>query len=109
MQAGPLDQRITVWRRSVTGQNTFGEDDTGQIEVCSAWASVKYLEGRELERAMQIQAEARYEITMRRRPSVEIRREDWITWRGQTLDVVDVRGQGTREDAWVVLAKDHVE
>lgn len=109
MDTGLLDQRITVYRANVTGQDTFGEDETGApVEVCSAWARVAYLQGRELERAMQIDAEARYEITMRRRPSVEIRRADWIEWRGRTLDILDVRGPGTRDEAWTILAKDHV-
>jgi head-tail adaptor len=110
MQAGKLDQRITVYAQNVTGQNAFGEDQEGDpTEVCSVWACVEYLQGRELDRATQRWAEARYRITMRRNPSIEIKREHWIEWRDNELDILDVQGQGTRDAFWVITAKDHVE
>lgn len=109
MRAGILDQRVTLKRRTVTGQDTFGQDIISMVTVATVWAAVRYLSGRELDQAQQTFAEARYEIEMRRRPDLTIKRADTVEWRGQTLDILDVAGPGTREDSWKILAKDHVE
>lgn len=102
------DQRIVIYRRNVTGQNSSGEDVLGTpVTVASLPARVEYLAGRELERASQMWAESKYRITIGWQPS-EVRREDYIVWRGQTLDILDVQGLGTRELEWVIVAKDHV-
>jgi head-tail adaptor len=103
------DQRIVVYRRNAAGQNTFGEDVPSEpITVASLSARVEYLAGRELERAAQTWAEAKYRIVIGYQP-VEIKREDYIEWRGQTLDILDVQGRGTRALEWTITAKDHVE
>lgn len=108
-QAGYFDQRISVYAKNVIGQNSFGEDVLGPpILMLWTWASVDYLQGRELERVMQRWADARYKIRMRRNP-VEIKREHWIEWHDQRIDILDVGNMGTREPEWIILAKDHVE
>jgi head-tail adaptor len=109
MRIGLYDQQIVVCQRSVATQNSYGEDTTGTpTTVASLWASVVYLAGRELERVSQRWAEARYEIRCAWQP-VTIKREHWVEWNGQTLDILDIRGPGTRDGEWVVIAKDHVE
>ena len=103
------DQRIVIYRRNAMGQNSHGEDVLGpSSQVASVFARVTYLAGRELERTSQIWAEAKYKIYIGWQP-LEIKREDSIEWRGQTLDVLDIQGPGTRELEWTIIAKDHVE
>lgn len=87
----------------------MGEDVLGpNVQVAALSACVKPLTGRELERASQQWAEARYEIRIGWQPT-EIKCEYWIDWRGKTLDILDVQGAGTRELEWTIIAKDHVE
>lgn len=108
MQSGQLDQRIVILDKSITSQNTYGEDVTTPITVGTFWARVEFLAGRELSLMQQKWAEARYRITMRRQPGVTLQREQSITWNGQTLDILDIQGPGTRMPAWTLIAKDHV-
>lgn len=108
---GRFDQRIVIKRRVVT-QDSFGADVTGTpTTIGTFWARVEPLTGRELEQAMQKWAEARFRITIRRQPGLAytIKPADHIEWNSQSLDVLDVQGQGTRMPEWVIVAKDHVE
>lgn len=109
-RAGQYDQQITIYENVASGQNPFGEDTLNATVVASLWAAVLYLSGRELERVQQTFAEARYRILFGWQPdSVVLKREQYIYWHGQTLDVLDVRGPGTRAAEWEIIAKDHVE
>jgi head-tail adaptor len=110
MQAGRLDQRITIKRENRTGYDSFGQPVLGTpVDVASVWAEVIYLAGRELEAVQQTWAEARYKIRLRRQMEIEINRAYWIDWQGDTLDILDVQGPRTRNPEWVIIAKDHVE
>jgi head-tail adaptor len=103
-------QRISIYRRNDPGQNSFGEDvpSTPTTVASSISADVRCLAGRELERVSQRWAEARYKIRIGWQPS-EIKREDYISWNGQTLDILDVQGSALRTLEWTIIAKDHVE
>lgn len=108
-RASLYDQQITIRAKNVQGQNSFGEDELGDpLVVCAVWAAVEYLQGRELDRVSQRWAEAKYRISMRDFPGIEIKREHWVEWNAQTLDILDVQGQGTRAREWTIIAKDHV-
>jgi len=107
MQTGDLDQRIEFLRPVVTGQDSMGADILGSpISLRAVWAQVKSLDGRELQANAQRWAEARYKITIRRQPGLELLETDFITWRSRQLDMLDIRGQGTRDDFWTIIAKD---
>lgn len=109
MQAGKLDQRIAVKDRTVTGQNSYGEDTTVASTVGTFWASVEFITGREPFMAGQRWAEAKYKIRLRRQPHVTLQREQTIEWNGQTLDILDIQGPGTRMAEWLIIARDHVD
>lgn len=108
MQSGKLDQRIVLMDKTVTGQNSSGEDTTTPVTVGTFWARVEFLSGRELASLQQKWAEARYRISIRRQPGVTLEREQSISWNGQTLDILDIQGPGTRMPEWTLIAKDHV-
>ena len=105
-QTGQLDQRIVILRKSVTGVDSTGADTLGTpTTVATLWARVEDLDGRELQVAMQRWATARYKITIRRQPTLTLTTSDYITWAGNTLDILEIGGPGTRADFWKIIAK----
>lgn len=105
-QTGQLDQRIVILRKNVTGQDSTGTDTLGTpTTVATLWARVEDLDGRELQVAMQRWATARYKITIRRQPTLTLTTSDYITWAGNTLDILEIGGPGTRADFWKIIAK----
>ena len=109
IQSGSLDERVSFYRPTVASISATGADVAGTPTLLrTVWAAVEYLAGRELEAAMQRWAEARYKITIRRQPGITLVLTDYISWNGQTLDMVEIRGQGLRVDEWVITARDHV-
>ena len=109
MQSGNLDQRVTFTRKNVTGVDSMGAEILGTpTDLGTFWAHVGFVSGQEMQDARQRWAEARYKITIRRQPGVTLQRDDTATWNSQTLDVLDIRGPGTREPYWEIFAKDHV-
>jgi head-tail adaptor len=108
-QTGQLDQRIVILRKNVTGQDSTGADTLGTpTTVATLWARVEDLDGRELQVAMQRWATARYKITIRRQPTLTLTTSDYITWAGNTLDILEIGGPGTRADFWKIIAKAYV-
>lgn len=69
MNAGQLDQRVTVERAS-SGTDDYGEVITGWTPVCTTWATVEPLSGREYIAAMSAQSEVTTRIRMRYRPGI---------------------------------------
>ncbi len=109
MQSGQLDQRVAIYRKTVTGQDATGADILGTPTLLGTfWANVQFITGHELQDASQRWAEAKYKITIRRQPGVTLQRDDTATWNSQTLDILDIRGPGTRDPYWEIFAKDHV-
>ena len=105
-QTGQLDQRIVIKRKNVTGVDSTGADTLGTpTTVATLWARVEDLDGLELTAALQRWSTARYKITIRRQPSVTINTSDYITWQGNTMDILDIGGPGTRNPFWTITAK----
>jgi len=103
MQAGKLDQRVTLWRLS------GGVDDWGAplpdelVAVGTVWASVQPLKGREYLAAMAAQSEVTTRITMRYRPGVTPDLK--VTHEGKQYEiesVIDTNSQGVE---LVLMAK----
>lgn len=109
MTLGDYDQRVQFTRQTVTGQDSFGQDVTTTTSMGTFWAHVSYMTGRELQAAQQRWAEAQYSIEIQRQPGITLKPSDQIVWNSQTLDVVDIQGQGTRSAVWTIIAKDHIE
>lgn len=110
MLTSDLDQRVTFLRPTVSGRDAMGGDIAGSpTTVGTFWANVHYLSGREFDLASQRWGEARYVITIFRQPGVTLAVTDYVEWNGQTLDIVDIAGQGTRDEYWLITAKDFLE
>lgn len=108
MQTGQLDQRITLLRPTFTTDGLGASVPGTPTDLGQKWANVSYMNGYELEQAAQRWAEVRYKITIRRQPGLTLQLTDYIEWNSQTLDLLDIRGPGTRDDFWILMAKDHV-
>lgn len=64
MRAGNLKHRISLHSSTATA-NGFGEEAKTWTSYASAWASIEPLQGREIEYAKSIHAEAQFKITIR--------------------------------------------
>lgn len=110
MRAGPRNQRVTIYRPTVTGQNSSGEDIVENLDIGGAWVHIERLTGRELERAQQLQAEAQFRITADSPlGSFEIQRKDLIGWGSRTLNILDAEDPNQRRRELAILAKEYVE
>lgn len=95
LNAGALDQRVTLQRRTV------GRDERGQAletwaTVATLWARVQPRRGRDFFAAAQDQAT--FDCTVWLRYRADILATDRLLWKGQPLDIVgqpvDVHGAG---------------
>lgn len=95
LNAGPLDQRITIQSR-VTARNAMGENAHGWEELDTVWARAEPLRGREWFAAGQMQATADVRFTIRYRTDVDATMR--VLWKGLPHDIVsppiDVGGTG---------------
>ena len=110
MRAGHRRSRVTFYRPTVGSQNSSGEDVVRNVSLGSAWVAIRAMDGRELERAQQLQAEARFRVEMEH-PLADytLQRKDTITWGSRTLDILDVEDPDQRRRKQVILAKELTE
>lgn len=110
MRAGLRRSRVTFRRPTITSQNSSGEDVKSNISLGSAWVKITALQGRELERAQQLQAEARFKIeTEHPLTSYTLQRADIIAWGSRTLDILDIEDPNQRRRGQVIFAKELTE
>lgn len=64
MQAGKLRKRVVIQTSAVTA-DSFGEPTATWTSAATVWASVEPLNGRELLRAQEVNAEVTVRVTMR--------------------------------------------
>ena len=69
MQAGKLDQRITV-QQLATGQDAYGEPLSTWTDVCTVWAAMEDLTGRQYLAAQAAQNAVQTRITIRYRAGI---------------------------------------
>lgn len=87
MNAGTMDQRVTLQQRTQT-QNALGEDVGTWTDVATVWAKVEPLRGREYFASSQMQSAVEVKISIRHRADVET---TWrVVWRGQPHEIVSV-------------------
>lgn len=71
MKAGQLDQRVTLQALQKTGFDALGQPVSTVQDVCTCWAAVEPLAGREYIAAGAMQAEVQTRIRMRYRPGID--------------------------------------
>lgn len=114
MRAGTFDQPVLFSDIETQPTNTFGEplrtpDGKNRlIPLATIFCLVEVLEGREFENAMQLNALAKYKITLRQ-PSFRLSPNMVATWNGRDLDILDVQdapGRGRIQPTVVLIARD---
>lgn len=113
MRAGRLDQRVTIQHRTVTGQDSYGQDVVSWTASTSGpfWAEVAALEGRELANVQQKWAEARFRVTIRYQTGVTIRRRDRISWQSpeRLLDILDAEDPNQARRKLIMICSELVD
>lgn len=71
MQAGTLRKRVTFQARS-TATDSFGDQVTSWADVCTVYADIQPLSGRELFAAQAVQSAVSHSITVRYRPEFAV-------------------------------------
>lgn len=96
LNAGDLDQRITLQQRS-TGTDVLGQVSRTWVDVATVWAQAQPVRGREF--FTESGAAARADVRFRIRYRADVTAEWRVQWRGQPYVLVaapmDVLGKKT--------------
>ena len=109
MEAGRLDQRVTVQRVTRT-ENSMNEPEESWAAVGTRWANIEGRGGREMQRANQTAPSATHLVT-KRGDSVtkEITTDDRLVWAAPngsvTLGIVDVDRSRYRQNEIICLCE----
>ena len=106
-QARALRHKITIGKRTITGQDAYGASIvTYPVDVF--WADITAMQGRELDAAMQRWAEARFKVRIHFN-SYGIDRADRIFWGTRTLDILDIEDPYGDQRWLIMYCKEFVE
>ena len=94
MQAGQLDQRVTLQSRSVV-TDANGQDTITWVDVATVWAQCQALRGREFFAAAQVQQEQTVKVRIRYRADVVQTMR--LVWQGRAHDITGVVPVGRKE------------
>lgn len=103
MQAGRLDQRITI-KQKVATQDTFGGEVITWSDVCTVWAQVQPITGREYLQGKQLQEEATARIRIRHRAGIVPAMRVYLGSR--TFDINDVQNIDTANKEMVLMCRE---
>lgn len=94
MDAGQLDQRVTLQSRSVV-TDAAGQDTITWVDVATVWAQCQALRGREFFAAAQVQQEQTVKVRIRYRADVVQTMR--LVWQGRAYDITGVVPVGRKE------------
>lgn len=103
MRAGQLRHRVTI-QSPVQSQNETGEVELAWVDLCSLWASVEPLTGRELLRADRVESELTHRVRLRHDSRVSSRLR--IVHESRTLEIVSVANQDERNEQLEVMCRE---
>lgn len=107
MSIGERRFRVTFERRS-TNTNDLGETTASWETICTSWALVQPLRGRERFGANQVQADVDHRIVTRGRAELEdLTAGDRVTWRSHVYDIRSVIWRDHRRHELELLAQEH--
>lgn len=111
LNPGLLRHRITWQQKTVTGQDSFGQDIFTWSDITSVSCQVKPVTGREKESAEQRWAEARYRIVQHYVPGMD--RVDrgawWVDGEYRYLDIIDINDRAGIGRVMEITAKEWTE
>lgn len=87
MRVKHLSERITV-QRATSSLNNYNEEVKTWATLCSSWAEVRVLSGKELEAVQQTFSDVRFRVKIRFRQDVSIAVTDRISWGSRTLEIL---------------------
>jgi SPP1 family predicted phage head-tail adaptor len=103
MQAGRLDQRITI-KQKVATQDTFGGETVTWTDVCTVWAQVQPITGREYLQGKQLQEEQTARIRIRHRNGIVPAMRAHLGSR--VFDILDVQNIDTAGKELVLMCRE---
>lgn len=108
MEAGRLDQRITLQRKARVSDGMGGYVETWS-DLGTVWAEVRPLSSREIWNAMQVSTQTRFRARLRFRGDADgspyYTSADRVTWKGRTYGVERVVEIGRREGLELMLVE----
>lgn len=103
MQAGRLDQRITI-KQKVATQDTFGGETVTWSDVCTVWAQVQPITGREYLQGKQLQEEQTVRIRIRHRTGIAPAMRAHLGSR--VFDILDVQNIDTANKETALMCRE---
>lgn len=106
MTAGARAHRIALQEPVVT--LVSGESSTVWTMRATRWARIEPLDGRELWRARQVQADVTHRITLPWETSLQPTTQWRVLFEGRVFQLLSVVRPAERRIEWVLLAKEAV-
>lgn len=107
MSIGERRHRVT-FQRAVISADAFGEPDKSWSDICTSYALVQPLRGKEMFSANQQQSEVDHRIVVRNRLALKnLTAGDRAKWNGHTYDIRSVIWRDHRAAELEVMAKEH--
>ena len=107
MSIGERRHRVTFQGATVT-QDSYGEADKTWSDLCTSWALVQPLKGRERFAAAQMQYDVDHRIVTRYRSELSaLDGGDRATWDGKTFDIKSVIWRDHTKKELEILATVH--
>lgn len=108
MSIGERRHRVVFQRRTTTDSN-LGEPVESWTDLCTSWALVQPMKGRERFSANQVQAEVTTRIVTRNRPALsDLGAGDRVTWSSRTYDIKSVIHRDHRRREIEIMAEEHL-
>lgn len=108
MSIGERRHRV-VFQRATVSADAFGEPDQTWANLCTSWALVQPMKGRERFGAEQVQADVDHRIVTRYRSELsDLGPGDRATWSGHTYDIKSVIWRDHRQSELEIMAQEHL-
>lgn len=108
LNVGDLRQQVTFQKKTVTSQDSYGQDVFTWTTQFTAWCEVRALVGREIEASRSLHAEAKFKLRTHY-PPVTVER----AWRGvmgtRVLDILDAEDPTGQRRELVMHAREFTE
>ena len=98
-----------VFQTPTISADDFGEPDKSWTDLCTSWALVQPMKGRERFAANQVQADVDHRIVTRNRSELDsLGQGDRATWNDHTYDIKAVIARDHRRSELEILAMEHL-
>lgn len=99
LRIGELNRQIKLQQRA-SSQDTYGQQVNTWSDVCTTWAHIRPLSGRELIAAQAVQSEVSHEIVIRYRPGITAAMR--AVYQGRFFNILAVLDQDTQHRSLVL-------